>query len=161
MIRLLAIVIALVIALMGGAAGLIHFGFLPDFTGLIPKVDQPQGEGAEEGEEVQRPQQIVSPAYQFLPPFLIPMVRDGQLERSFYLSIRLQVPMEQANTAQMYHPRLRDAYMRALFELIPESLEGRQTLDLVRIKRRLMEITPRVTGEGVVEDILFQAVFER
>lgn len=153
MIRILLIVFALVLAIAGGVAGLIHFGILPDYTGLIrPPV---------ETEAEPPPPPRVEPVFQHLTPFLIPIIRNGQIERSLYIGLRLQVNPEKGSQVAMYHSRLHDAYMRLLFDLVPKQMERRETLDLAAMKVRLQEVADRLMGKGMVEEVMFQAVFER
>lgn len=165
MIRLIAIVVALLLALGGATAGLIHFGILPDVTGMIPKaahVQEAEAEAAEAAEaEPPPPPPLVEPVYQYLPPLLIPLVRDGRLERSYFFTLRLLVVPGKEATVTMYHPRLHDAYLRAMLEHLPLSLEGRRTPDLEYLRREMHEIAVRLMGEGMIEAILFQAAFER
>lgn len=155
MIRLLAIVVALGLALAGGGVGLIHFGFLPDYTGFItPPVTETEPTAPP-------PTPRVEPIYQHIAPFLIPVIRDGEIERSMYIGLRLRVAPGQGSHVTMNHARLHDVYMRVLYEMVPSQLEQRQTLDLVALKARLQTVADRVLGAGMVEEVMFQAVFER
>lgn len=154
MIRILVIVFALVLALAGGAAGLIHFGILPDFTGLLrPPVE------AEAAPPPPPPR--VEPVFQHISPFLVPIIRNGQIERSLYIGLRLRVNPDKGREVALYHSRLHDAYMRLLFDLVPQQMERRDTLDLAAMKVRLKEVADRLMGPGMVEEVMFQAVFER
>lgn len=155
MIRLLAIVVALVFALAGGGVGLIHFGYLPDYTGLIkPAVSETEPAAPP-------PVPRVEPVFQHIAPFLIPVIRDGQIERSMYIGLRLRVAPGQGAHVTMHHARLHDVYMRVLYEMVPEQLERRQTLDLMALKTRLQDVANRLLGADMVEEVMFQAVFER
>ncbi len=156
MIRLLAIAVALGLVLAGGGVGLIHFGFLPDYTGGLIKPTVTEAEP-----EAPPPIPRVEPVYQHIAPFLIPVIRDGQIERSMYIGLRLRVAPGQGSHVTMHHARLHDVYMRVLYEMVPGQLEQRQTLDLMALKNRLQDVADRVLGAGMVEEVMFQAVFER
>ncbi|MGC2854227.1 hypothetical protein ACM64Y_02045 [Novispirillum sp. DQ9] len=153
MIRILLIVFALILAMAGGVAGLIHFGVLPDYTGLIrPPVEEAAAPP---------PPPRVEPVFQHITPFLIPIIRNGQIERSLYIGLRLRVNPEKRSEVTLFHARLHDVYMRLLFELVPQQMEQRDTLDLAAMKVRLQEVADRLLGQGMIEEVMFQAVFER
>jgi len=158
MIRLLVIVFALIVAIGAGLGGLIHFRILPDFTGMI--VPAEQDGAAPQVEEPVAPERT-DPLFFELEPMLVPVIYDGQLQRNIFIAFRLQVAHGQQEKARFHMSQLHDVYLRALYDLIPKQLETRQTLDLRRLKKRLMVITERVVGPGVIEDILIVSVFER
>lgn len=155
MIRMLAIVFALVLALAGGVAGLIHLQILPDFTGVIRPMVVAQGE------ELPPPAPRVEPIFQHLTPFMIPVIRNGEIERSMYIGLRLRIQAGQDGQVKMHQARLHDAYMRLLYDLVPKQMERGDSLDLVEIKEKMQEVADRLVGVGVVEEVLYQAVFER
>ena len=155
MIRLLIIAFALILVLAAGAGGLIHFGILPDFTGVI--VAQETTAVVEEEVAPKR----VDPVFHDLPAMMVPVIKDGELRHNVSIAFRLQINEEHKEDARLHMSQLHDVYLRALYDLIPAQYETRQTLDLRKLKARLMVITERVVGKGVVEDILVLTVFER
>jgi hypothetical protein len=161
MIRLLIIVFALIVALGAGAGGLIQFGILPDFTGMIVPPGQDAGGQETAGTAEDAPVVRVDPVFLDMPPILVPIIRQGVLERNIYIALRLKVVPGQEQAARYHSQALHDVYVRALYDQVPRQMEKRQTLDLQRLKDRLFEITERVVGKGVVEAVLVQAVFER
>lgn len=156
MIRLLILVVVLALAIGVGIGGLIHFQMIPDFTGMIAP---PTEEQAVEAEPPPPPR--IDPVLIDMKPMLVPVIRDRQVQRNIYIAFRLEVEPDRRDTLMGYLPQLQDVYLRALFEMVPKQLEKRQTLDLPKIKERLKVITDRVTGEGVVRDIVVSAVFDR
>ncbi|MFA7430023.1 MAG: hypothetical protein WCZ23_07695 [Rhodospirillaceae bacterium] len=155
MIRLLAIMVALLLAVAGGAVGLIHFSFVPDYTGMI----KPAKTTAEA--EAPPPVPRIEPVFQHISPFLIPIIRNGAIERSMYIGLRLKVQPGQHAHVALHHARLHDVYMRLLYEVVPAQMAERTTLDLVALKIRFKEVADRLVGQGMVEEVMFQAVFER
>lgn len=158
MIRLLVIVFALIIAVGAGLGGLIHFGVLPDFTGMVPVAGQDQ---TTEDTEPAPPPRAPEPIFVSMDPLLIPVILDGEVQSSIYIAFRLQVAEGQQEEATFRLPQLRDVYMRALYDMVPKQMATRKTLDLRKLKARLKVITDRVLGEGVVEDVIVVSVFER
>lgn len=155
MIRLLIIVFALIVVLGAGAGGLIHFGIIPDFTGVL--VAQEASEVVEEDVEVKR----VDPIFYDLDAMMVPVIQDGELRRNISIVFRLEIHQDHEEEAKQRMSQLHDVYLRALYDLIPQQYETRETLDLRKIKDRLMVITERVVGKGVIKDILVLTVFER
>jgi hypothetical protein len=94
-------------------------------------------------------------------PMLIPVIQDGELKRNVYIALRLEVTPDNKETVRLAMSRLHDVYMRALYDLVPEQYERRDTLDLAKIRDRLMVLTDRVVGPDKVEDIIFLSVFNR
>lgn len=155
MLRLLVIIFALVLTAASGFGGLIHFGVIPDVTGLI-KPDQ-----GENGESEKAPPPRIEPVFMTLEPFLIPVIRDGKVVRNLYIGLRLDVAPDRAQQAQQSIPRLHDAFMRTLFEVVPELLEERSTVDVEKMKWRLQTVADEVVGPGVIQDVMVQALFDR
>jgi flagellar basal body-associated protein FliL len=163
MIRLLILVFALVFVIGGGVAGLVHFAVIPDFSGgmianLVGVQGQPPGAAKEEDAA---PAPRVDPIFMQVEPMLIPVIQDGELKRNVYIALRLEVTPDNKETVRLAMSRLHDVYMRALYDLVPEQYERRDTLDLAKIRDRLMVLTDRVVGPDKVEDIIFLSVFNR
>ncbi len=158
MIRLLVIVFALIVAIGAGLGGLIHFGILPDFTGMIVPPGQ---RAASEAVEEAPPAPRVDPIFFDMPPLLVPVIQDGELQRNIFIAFRVEVTPGAEEKARMHMSQLHDVYLRALYDIVPKQLKKRKTLDLRRLKARLMEISDRVTGPGVIADLVVLSVFER
>jgi len=158
MVRLLLIVFALAVVVAMSAGGLAYFRIIPDFTGLIAPAAE--GGGAAASTPVEEPVRV-PPQFIEVEPFLVPVIRDGELERNIYIALRLQVAPANADGVRRHAQALRDVYLRALFDIIPSQLDSRDTLDLGKIKARLNAITDQVVGEDKVDDVLISALFER
>ena len=96
-----------------------------------------------------------------LDPITLPMFKDGQPDRFLIMEMTLVVAgPEGLQTATRLKPRIVDAFLLYLHALAQLSIEpGLSDLDFV--KQRLLIVCERVTGPGVVRDILFKNAFER
>ncbi|SRR5258708_6053184 len=96
-----------------------------------------------------------------LDPITLPLFKDGQTDRFLILEMSLVVAgPEGLQTATRLRPRIVDAFVLYLYALAQLSIEpGLNDLDFV--KERLLIVCERVTGPGVVRDILFKNAFER
>lgn len=156
MLRLMLLVVALVAIIALGAVGLVRFGVIPDFTGLITpmeaRVEEPQA-------PVVQPQ--VDPVFVDLPPFVIPVVRDREVQKNFTITLRLDVEPGQEETVNRYLSKLQAAYLQMLYVVVPEQIHARVTLDVRALKQRLQGITDRVAGPGAVREVMVISVFDR
>jgi flagellar basal body-associated protein FliL len=96
-----------------------------------------------------------------LDPITLPMFKDGQPDRFLIMEMTLVVAGPDALlTVNRLKPRIVDAFLLYLHALSQLSIEpGLSDLDFV--KQRLLIVCERVTGPGVVRDILFKNAFER
>lgn len=162
MFRLLLIVFALVAALGGGAGGLVHFAVIPDFTGgFIANVVGVVGQDNAAHDGAPPPPPRVEPVYMQMSPLLIPVIQNGELKRNIYIALRVELEPEKRAEGEAAMPRLQDLYMRALYDMVPEQQKEQPNLDLDKIRERLLQISDRAIGKGVVKDIIFQSVFSR
>lgn len=164
MFRLLIIVFALVAAVGGGVGGLVHFAIIPDFTGgaianIVGVVGQKSE--AEAAAEAAAPPPRVEPVYMQVSPMLIPVIQGGELKRNIYIALRIELEAGKQAEGAAAMPRLQDLYLRALYEIIPEQQKTSENLDLQKVRERLLAISERAVGPGVVKDIVFQSVFSR
>ncbi|MBI1778871.1 MAG: flagellar basal body-associated FliL family protein [Proteobacteria bacterium] len=96
-----------------------------------------------------------------LEPVTVPLFKDGQPDRFLILEMVLVVAgPEGLQTATRLRPRIVDAFVLYLHALAQLSIEPGLT-DLDFVKQRLLIVCERVTGPGVVRDILFKNAFER
>lgn len=163
MIRLLIIVLALVGVLGAGAGGLVHFAIIPDFSGgiissLVGVVNQEQ---ANKPEEHSAPAVRPDPVFMTMEPILIPVIKDGVLRHNVYIAIRLELEPGKEEAGKFYMSRLHDLYLRALFDTVQEQQKDRDTLDIPKLKERLMVVTGRAVEPGVVRGLLVMSAFNR
>ena len=55
-------------------------------------------------------------------------------------------------------PRLNDAFLRDLYVFVPELLKKTDRIDPKVLKKRLHQVGARVTGKGVIENVIIQSV---
>lgn len=156
MIRLLVMVIALIAAILGGLIGLIHFGILKDFTGMIAPPEL-------ESDAAPPPQTVLSadPAFVQMDAMRIPYVSGGRVTRSVYISFRLEAAPGKQSLVYRYRGHLRDIYLRGLQDHVAEQFEERRTIDVLRLKAYMLSITQTALGPDMVQDIVIDTVFEQ
>ena len=156
MIRLFVMVIALVAAIVGGLIGLIHFGILQDFTGMIapPQIEE---EAQQRVEVIQRPE----PAFVDMDAMRIPYISDGRVSRSVYISFRLEAAPGKQSSVYRYRALLRDVYLRGLQDHVAEQFEERRTIDVLRLKAYMLHLTQTALGPDMVQDVVIDSVFEQ
>lgn len=142
--RLLPIVLVLVVL---AGAGVGYFLF---FANRHPAMAEPERPPA-------------PPVYVEFNPILLPVVGDGRVEQTVNIVFALEVAdQEAANRAIALAPRLNDAFLQALYGTLHRREVMRNgVLDLSAIKRRLVEESNRVLGQGVVRDVLVQMVSQQ
>jgi flagellar basal body-associated protein FliL len=96
-----------------------------------------------------------------LDPITVPLFKAGQPDRFLIMEMALVVAGDQGvQTANRLKPRIIDAFLLYLNALAQLSIEPGLN-DLEFVKQRLLIVCERVTGPGVVRDILFKNAFER
>ncbi|GAB3131428.1 hypothetical protein [Novispirillum itersonii] len=157
MIRVLVIVVALIVAVMLGLGGLVHFNVIPDITGgLIKPVDQKAETAPPPG-----PPPRVDPVFLGMAPFSVPIIQNKTVSSNIYFALRLELAPGTESAVAKFLPQLHDLYLRALFQMVPEMMERRTTPDFRAIKDRLKVITERVVGTGQVKEIIIMSAFIR
>ncbi|EKV31589.1 hypothetical protein C882_3962 [Caenispirillum salinarum AK4] len=155
MIKLLVIVLVLVTLAGGTFTGLTAFGVIPDVLGLGIKLEDPPPR-----QEVKPPP--VRPEFVEIEPFILPVILEGEgLRRSIYFNFRLKVRKGTAEDVRPHTVRIQDAMVRYLHEWIPRWLRDHDEIDLIVMKEKLRIVTGRVVGEGVVEEVMLRAVFDK
>lgn len=91
-------------------------------------------------------------------PFTIPMFQGERIAGSIQVQFELEIPIGKEEEIETKMLRLEDAYLRDLYVFMPRLLRNAETLDINKLKRRLMRITEKVVGPDLVEDILIQSV---
>ena len=96
-----------------------------------------------------------------LDPITVPLIEDHQVKRFLIVHVALEVTKgDGENVVKLRVPYLRDAYIRYLLALA--SLDINPGIkDLEFLRGRLLEVSQRAVGPGIVKNVLFQHVFER
>jgi len=97
------------------------------------------------------------PVYVEMEPLTAPFIRDGKFAQYVVLVVNLEVANDtNAEIVQSEMPRLRDAFVRELHALAAMRPADQRLINVARVKARLLAGANRVTGPGVVRDVLIQ-----
>lgn len=113
--------------------------------------------------EIEAPPPAAPPVYVRFDPLQLPIMGEDRIEQLINIGLALEVADQQsADRVIALAPKLNDAYIQALYGALntSEALEN-GALDVALIKNRLVEVTARIVGEGVVKDALIQMVTQR
>lgn len=102
------------------------------------------------------------PVFVTLPAINIPVYEGETLARqaTLVLALELEKGKVEADLAP-YRPRLVDAYITELTAIFEKRSFEERLIDAQAIKPPLMEATEKVTGPGLVKDVLIQQAMER
>lgn len=104
------------------------------------------------------------PVYVTFKPMLLPLIGSDQIDQLINITVALEVA-DQASADRVVSmtPKLNDAYIQALYGTLSRSdaLTKGGVVDVSIIKRRLVEVSARVLGAGLVKDALIQMVIQR
>lgn len=148
--KLMLIAVVLVLLMGTGAAA---YYFLMHGDAQATEVAAPESE----------PQDLVDPVFVEFNPILLPVLGDDRVEQFVNIVVALEVADDDAAQRVIAAaPRLNDAYLQALYgTLHSHTVAENGVLDLTVIKRRLVQVSGDVLGEGVVLDALVQLVSQR
>lgn len=109
---------------------------------------------AHEGEE-QAPTQFVK-----LDSLILPIVDSRGVTQTLSLVIAIEVADQAAaDEVNRLAPRLKDAYIMELYGILnKEAALHNGVVQVAAIKKKLIEMTDKVLGEGVAHDVLLQVV---
>jgi flagellar FliL protein len=97
-----------------------------------------------------------------LDPFVVPVIRNGQLQRHVTLSLTIEANNPASRTkVEAAMPRVRDAFARdlhALLAVVP--YDGSGAL-LQSITQRLARVAERTVGGGLIKAVLLQGAVDR
>ncbi|HYC03242.1 MAG TPA: hypothetical protein VED40_08125 [Azospirillaceae bacterium] len=148
--KIIFFALALMVLIGAGVGGWIMFG---------PK---PEGEGGEQAEEVKK-KPSGPPQFVTLDPVILPVIGNKRVEQNVMLIIAVEVADDASkDIVRAVQPRLRDAYIRALYGSIgrDQVIEG-QIINVASLESKLREATESVLGKDIAQDVLIQAVSQR
>jgi flagellar FliL protein len=156
------ILIAIVgLLVLGGAGAGAYFYFKHPAEAAVGDTEEHQAAKeakAEKGEHGEAKFQYVE-----LDPLILPIVDARGVSQTVSMIVVLQVPdADAAAEVNQMAPRLKDAYIQDMYGVLNKhaALQG-GVVQVGMIKSRLNEISQRVMGEGVVDDVLLQVVQQR
>lgn len=145
MVRTIAIAVAVILMIAGGAIGIMK---QMEWGPFAPR------------QEVSAPETPVeTPRFIDMDPLVIPIFAEDRVVAAIQIQLKLEA-MGAANEAQVTRilPRLSDAFLRELYSFVPRLVQKGGQVDVLAIKRRLQMVADRVAGEGVVHSVLVQSV---
>lgn len=103
------------------------------------------------------------PTYVPLGYFNIPVIRRNAVTSQVAVKIVLEVSgPDDEETIENLRPRLRDAYISEMHSAVLwRQHKGEYRLHLPSIKRRLLEISRSIVGDGIVREVLIRGTVER
>ena len=118
------------------------------------------GPFAEEGEVVEEEAAPAEPPRVIeFDPLYLPIFRGDKVAATIMIQFKLETQGEE-NEALITKllPRLNDAFLRDLYVFVPELLKKTDRIDPKVLKKRLHQVGARVTGKGVIENVIIQSV---
>ena len=102
---------------------------------------------------------IEPPKFVDVPALNIPLFVQDKVAGIVLVQLKLETKNE-ANQIKVTRilPRLNDAFIRELHSFIPRLLKKTKRLDVFILKKRLLMVSDRVAGKGVVTNVLIQSV---
>lgn len=137
-------IVLILLLLLGGGAGAGWWFFLRDADTT----------------EVAEPEPPPDPVYVDFDPLRVPVIRNGQLDQTITMIIVLQVEgTEQGDRVIANSPRLMDQFLQELYGgLNADTVLDGDVVRVSAIKPLVQRAVDRVMGDGVVQDVLIQAV---
>ncbi|MAO93188.1 MULTISPECIES: flagellar basal body-associated FliL family protein [unclassified Hwanghaeella] len=143
--KILIIIVVVLVLLAGGGGGYYYFFVLPTQNDMAEPAPPPPPDT-----------RLIE-----LDPLRIPVIRGGVVVNYVILNVTLEtIGPDNEAFAQKLMPRLRNAFLTDLngyFAVVP--VEDR--ILVKSLKRRMLVISGRVLGRGVVNDVLIQNAFKQ
>lgn len=150
------------VLILGGAGAGGYFFFMKPAQAAV-------GEGEEHKEPKEHKEakkgdgHAVAVAYVELDPLILPIIDKRGISQTVSMVVTIEAAgPEAAAKIEEMGPRLKDAYIQEMYGALNkhEALVG-GVVQVNQIKERLVSISHKVMGEGVVQDVLLQAVQQR
>lgn len=147
MVRTIAIAVAVILMLAGGAVGIMK---QLEWGPFASKESAAAAEAAKPAEP---------PRFLDMDPLVIPIFAEDRV----VAAIQIQLKLETSGAANEEYlnrikPRLGDAFLRDLYAFIPRVVQKGGQLDVLAIKRRLQTVADKVAGPGKINSVLVQSV---
>lgn len=140
------------VALIGAATGILKWQKIGPFRFQIAATEQ-------ELEQIDADFPDDKPNFIDMDPIVIPLFQDDQLAGNIQLAIKLEI-RNKNNYSKIYRlmPKLADAFLSDLYVYIPRYLIRAEQIDITTIKSRLLKLSDKVAGPGVIADVLVHAL---
>jgi hypothetical protein len=100
--------------------------------------------------------------YVSLAPLLVSVIRHNDVRKlvTLMITIELEGPDKRSKVEDLM-PRLRDGYISDLQRVFGTGIYDDRTMDLPLVKKRLLAISRKIVGAGVVHNVLILNAMER
>jgi hypothetical protein len=152
MMKLIIIIVIVLIILGGGVlSGMAVLGMGGPLVGIIPQMDAPPK--VELG--------LTTPMILPLDPMAIPVIENHEIAKQVNLEVKLLVERSKGPAISAVSPKLYSAVLEDLIVFMPIHLRDREEVDKEALKRRIMIVSERTIGKGLVKDVEFVAISYR
>ncbi len=113
---------------------------------------------------VEKTQNLVedNPEFVPIPSLAVPIIREGRVEKYVFLTVTLEmIDSDAKDVAELYVPRIKDAFFRSLFDYFGSLRPGTLGVNIRSVKARLMNAGKRAIGENKIKAVLIQNAFEQ
>ena len=102
------------------------------------------------------------PRFLELLPFNVPVIRNGKLEQILSIAVTIEVKgQENKNKVLDQTRQLRNAFLRDIHGIASIQRADGRVLDTNVVKTRLMLVSTRMFGPGIVENVLVHGLSNR
>ena len=148
------------VLILGGAGAGAYFFFMKPAQASVGETAE-HAEAKEAGKDGGHGKGNI--AYVELDALILPIVDQKGVSQTVSMVVTIEVSStEAAAKVTEFGPRLKDAYIQEMYGVLNKNealVDG--VVQVNQIKERLTSISHKVMGEGVVEDVLLQAVQQR
>lgn len=140
----LVIIAIVLLALLGGGGGAYwYFNMRVDPDALEAEAEEPAAD----------------PVFIEFSPLQIPLIDGGRVSELFAISLAIEArSAEDGDQVVLYSPRLNDAFLQVLYGVMEKDQLNDGTLNMQLVKARVLRACNEILGEGVVQDVLVQAI---
>ncbi|MFN3077359.1 MAG: hypothetical protein ABT940_10845 [Alphaproteobacteria bacterium] len=150
----LLVLVGLLAVLLGiSAVVVVKFRLVPE--GVLPFLD------ARMKEAPPPPPPPYNPIFVDMENLNIPIIINGALKGQVSLEIRLEVDNKERSKVDHQLARLQNAILKDLFDFLPEHMVAHPMPEMNTVKQRIRALCDKVSGKGVVRDVLFQSFYVR
>lgn len=95
-------------------------------------------------------------------PLALPIFQGNRVAATVQIQIKLETTgQKKADQVKKMMPVITDAFIRDLHGFLPRLLKQEQRIDVLVLKQRLQMVTDRITGRGLVKNVLVQSVIDQ
>ncbi len=102
------------------------------------------------------------PRFIDMDPLVIPIFQGDRVAATIQIQLKLEaLGADNEERIIKLMPRLSDAFVSDLYSFIPRLLKKEERLDVSILKQRIQMAADKITGQGVVKEVLIQSVIDR